>query len=209
MKKHTTKIILAFGVLSLALVVWGVLDNLLYSNPSNKLVLNDVLPIFHENIGAFTDFAQEIAQQTVVHSICRGGREVYTINGDVYDTGRNQFGTGAGTPLASGQKMTFEELLQVDHITKNQFDRFKQFMDDFPQMTCVEIESSGYLPTPTPKVYMHPPAVRFVITYHRQPIEGLLYVADLPIGDGLDSNYTKSYQSIEAIPGTKWFTFRR
>jgi hypothetical protein len=81
------------------------------------------------------------------------------------------------------------------------------FLNTYPEIGCIESENSGLLPTPSPGVYTHPPAVRIVMSYQNRPIEGFLYVIDLQSNSELDEKYVSTYAVLNRYVKTNWFKF--
>ncbi len=85
---------------------------------------------------------------------------------------------------------------------------YRSFLEAYPQISCIETESSGLLPSEKSNVYLTPPAVKFVVSYQMRPIEGLLYVKNLKEGEKLNPEYIGEYSMVESASADKWFYFK-
>ncbi len=125
-------------------------------------------------------------------SYCKKGKEWYSVNGDHYKLGSNEFiGTG---------KTTFNNLLERDKITREEFEYYRTFIEANNFIDCIKRELNIKVNNGTVTTY--------AVVFEIDSLNGFLYSSDGSLQENTNINYRdKVYKTFERIPETNWYKF--
>lgn len=124
---------LIITILIVLVVIAGIVG-VSYQNRS-CYTIESTTPLFEEKLSEFTEVAEKFGNE-FLGSFCKRD-DTYRVKGDYFNLAKNTYLIGGG-PLGGSREVTYDELLQNVHLTDEQFNYYKDFLDRTPYIQCID-----------------------------------------------------------------------
>ncbi len=165
-----------------------------YDNKYSAEKIVEYNNIFQSKISNLNEVATNFNKDNV-QSFCKVERDWYKVKASNYKIGQQEY---IGS---DNKKVSFEELLSKDNLTKDQFDYYKNIIDQNDFVECIKNDLNLKVSSNDPRAYS--------VTFQFGPSYGYIYVSDGSIVDNTNTNYKdRVFEQLERVGTSNWYKFK-
>lgn len=195
------KIIIGLLIITVVIVVvvlslnkYGYNKSQEYDNKYSAETIVGYNNLFQGKLRNLTEVAIDFNSQNI-QSFCKQGDDWYKVKADHYKIGVGEF------IRSDNVKVSFGELLLKDKITREQFDTYKNVIDQNDYIECIENDLNLKKNSNDSKLYS--------VVFRFGPSNGYVYVSDGSITENVNMSYkNRVYESLERVENTNWYKFK-